>query len=136
MKEYDVKIDSNGKITINDEITTLLKEECLWIQLNYENKSFDNIVLACDPSEMKFPDPEILITFDEQKSTLTLVTSHELAFLVELPNELEPEDNFFHLIPSFQRNVHINRFPEDRSIEIRIWSHMKKNITISKIIPR
>jgi len=129
MKEYDVKIDSNEKITIIDDITILLKEDCLWIQLFYENKSFDNIILACDPSEMKFPDPEILTTFDKQKSILTLTTSHELAFMVELPNELEPEDNFFHLIPSFHRKIHINRFPEDESIEIRIWSHKKKKTT-------
>jgi len=129
MKEYDVKIDSNGKITIIDDITILLKEDCLWIQLFYENNSFDSIILACDPSEMKFPDPEILTTFDKQKSILTLTTSHELAFMVELSNELEPEDNFFHLIPSFHRKIHINRFPEDESIEIRIWSHKKKKTT-------
>ena len=129
MKEYDIKIDSNGKITLIDDITILLKEDCLWIQLFYENNSFDNLILACDPSEMKFQDPEILTTFDKQKSILTLTTSHELAFMVELPNELEPEDNFFHLIPSFHRKIHINRFPEDESIEIRIWSHKKKKTT-------
>jgi beta-mannosidase len=135
MKEYDLKIDSNGKITITDEITPLLKEEYLWIQLIYEKASFDSITFVSDPSEIKFPDPEILITFDKQKSLLTLLTYHDLAFLVELPNELEPEDNFFHLIPSFQRDIHINHLPEDKYIEIRIWSHKKKNIKIYETIP-
>ena len=67
--------------------------------------------------------------FLKQKQTLNFL-SESLAFIITLPLEIDPEDNYFTLIPDRQHKIRINNLPADSFIELSTWDYMKKRIKL------
>lgn len=127
-EQKKVKVSGNSKATV--KVKRKVKEdEFLWIHLEYRGSYYDNLFLGANPGKFKFPNPNILVELEENDQILTLY-SKELAFVIQLPIELEPSDNYFHLFPSHPQRISLNKLPQSKSIEIRIWNYGIKTFPI------
>jgi beta-mannosidase len=127
-EQQKVKVSKNSKEIV--EVCRKVKEdEYLWIHLQYEGTYYDNLILGDNPSKIEFPNPKILVELEENDQILTL-SSKELAFLLQLPLELEPSDNYFHLFPSYPQRIQLKKLPPTKSIEIKIWNYGSQTFPI------
>ncbi len=122
-KDHKISIKSNYKTYYDLEGLIIKKNEFLWTQFTSNNITAENIIFPCEPNDMNFPDPNVHVKVDDQ--ILTLV-SNEFAFLVHLPDELEPNNNYFHLIPDIPKKIKLKNILEDQKLRVRTWNHPPK----------
>lgn len=127
---YSISIGANDTYELEVNSETLSKGDFRWIKFSNEHFFTENLVFPCDPIEVDFPDPNISAILEREKQILTL-QSEKLAFVVELPLEYEPNDNYFHLIPQISKQIKLNRLPKNSIIDISIWKYKKKSVVIT-----
>ncbi|UCG01324.1 MAG: hypothetical protein JSW11_17115 [Candidatus Heimdallarchaeota archaeon] len=125
-EDREISISSNCKTEISLGSLSIKNDEFLWTGFANNNVIAENIVLPCDPININFPDPSIGARFDGQNLTLI---SNEFAFLVHLPDELEPNDNYFHLIPNIPRKIKLKKIL-DQKLRLSIWNKPSKLILV------
>ena len=126
-EDRELSIKSNYKTEISLGSLSIKNDEFLWIEFANYNVNAENIVLPCDPIDINFPDPNISARVDDQNLTLI---SNEFAFLVHLPDELEPNNNYFHLIPNIPRKIKLNKILDDQKLRLSIWNNPFKPIIV------
>ena len=128
-ERYALSIGANDTYEFVVKSDTLSKDNLRWIKFSNEHMFAENLILPCDPIEIDFPDPKINAILDRKNQFLTL-QSEELAFIVELPSEYEPDDNYFHLIPQISKKIKINKLPKNSKMDISIWKYKKKYVEL------
>ncbi|MHA2363083.1 MAG: glycosyl hydrolase 2 galactose-binding domain-containing protein [Candidatus Hodarchaeales archaeon] len=131
-KTYNISVMPNNKEEISFKSNLLSNNEFMWYEFSFENSCIDNIFLPNDPVNIDFPNPEIELTLNREKKILSLL-SKRLAFIVTLPSEIEPNDNYFHIIPEILRTISINQLPLESNLEISVWKYEKKSIPLRNI---
>ncbi|MFW9906094.1 MAG: glycoside hydrolase family 2 TIM barrel-domain containing protein [Candidatus Thorarchaeota archaeon] len=124
-ENHEISIKSNYKTYFNLGSLTINKDEFLWAQFIYKDITAENTVFPCEPKDMNFLDPDIHAKVENK--ILTLV-SKDFAFLVHLPDEIEPNKNYFHLIPNIPKKIKLKNILEDKKLKVRIWSNPPKYI--------
>ncbi|MFX0016141.1 MAG: glycoside hydrolase family 2 protein [Promethearchaeota archaeon] len=126
-EDYKLSVKSNSKKEISLGSLNINFDEFLWAEFRNNDIITENIVLPCDPVDIDFPDPTIQMKLDNQ--SLTLI-SKEFAFLVHLPDELEPTDNYFHLIPNIPREIKLKHPLDNQKLRVSIWNKPLKEIRL------
>ncbi len=125
---YEISIESNSKTKIDLGELKLEKSDLLWVKFTNDNVKVEDIIFMSDPRDIRFPTPKIDANLNG--NSLTLLSS-KLALLVHLPNELEPNDNYFHLIPNISKEITLKEIPKDHEIKIKIWNNPFMEISLN-----
>lgn len=117
-------------ITVKPNSTTAIpysvKEltDVLWLKID---NITENTILLKDPINMNLMDTDLIIKYND-KNTILSLSSDGLAFLVELPTEILPSNNFLTLVPHEKVDIKIGKKLDIKKLEVKVWSYPKKTV--------
>lgn len=122
--------NNTGEFMLENSILSDL--DYILLEFNYKDELFENIYFLCEDQEiinLNLPQSNIVVEFDKENMFLEF-KSNDFVFIIQIPPELEPEDNYISLVPDSPKIVKINNLPTDSSISFFTWSNELKNTTL------